>query len=146
MPVAIETVWTYPGGEVIFPREDGRLPRHREWSDSENEDSDGEESGNDKEWEDGPSSDLMADVREFRTGAKYEKRDVQYTAEREEARPYYWKCSKTLNGESYLIEGRLAGAQSDTRFLLDTGANMNILPIRVYHSILAEQRDRKSVV
>ena len=140
MPVAIEAVWTYPGGEVIFPREDGRLPRHREWSDSENEDSDGEESGNDKEWEDGPSSDLMADVREFRTGAKYEKRDVQYTAEREEARPYYWKCSKTLNGESYLIEGRLAGAQSDTRFLLDTGANMNILPIRVYHSILAEQR------
>ena len=141
---AIEEVRTYPEGRVLYPTATGELPaspkrRLGPWGEDEEEtESDVEEA----------LERLETSLEEMKENVKarkkeqqeYAKETITYEAEQEDVRPYYWKCSKTLNGESYMVDGVVADMTTPVRFLLDTGANMNILPLRIYERIGREAR------
>ena len=64
--------------------------------------------------------------------AEFPRADVSYDQKPPEHRPRYLRCVKTTTGKSYLVRGTIANMESSVKFLLDTGANMNIIPMDIF--------------
>ena len=57
-------------------------------------------------------------------------------------RARFFKCSRTMTGKSYLVRGTLQDTDVEMKFLLDTGASMNIVPLDQFLRIPEKHRPR----
>ena len=74
---------------------------------------------------------------------EYPRADVSYNKPKKEPEiPRYYRCVRTTTGKSYLVRGTLAGMDHSVKFLLDTGANMNIIPMDIFARIPDAKRPK----
>ena len=70
---------------------------------------------------------------EVENKSQYPRADVSYTVQGEmRPRPRFLRCVRTTTGKSYMIRGHIANMPNPVKFLLDTGANMNIIPLDIF--------------
>ena len=135
---AIVEVRHHPSGERVYPSEDGKTYEER--------------FGHFDAEEDRPvfpeelkTPKPIAEPRKVETGKvdDYPQEDVIYEDHSDDSElPHYYRCVKTTTGKSYLVRAYLPGMETSVKFLLDTGANMNIIPMDIFTRIPDSRRPK----
>ena len=125
--VAIAEIRHHPSGERVYPTKNGLnfMERYGRYDAMEDEPVFPEEVVAAEPIPD-PRPVDQVEVGEFA------RADVSYDKEQADRQPRYLRCVKTTTGKSYLVRGTLANMDASIKFLLDTGANMNIIPMDVF--------------
>ena len=125
---AIAEIRYHPSGERVYPSKDGQAYQDRHsWFDAE----ENQPVFPEKLVTPDPIPELPATTTDRKD--EFPRADVSYNkTKKTEQPPRFFRCVRTTTGKSYLIRGTLTGMDSTVKFLLDTGANMNIIPMDVF--------------